>query len=271
MKGSAIVLHPDEWDELFETIPVVSTMPARDRLVFACSFYNAMRVCEIAGLVIDWMLGPRGEILDFIRIAPHTTKRNGARTIEMHPKVREALEDFLDVYPTAEWVAISPRDGRQMKPQALSRAMERIYEAAGFSGCRSHTGRASCATDMASKANRHGCNLAQVQRFLGHKRLETTANYLGAAGNMASLVQAIGNNNTNGRRTSIEPASPGQTHPKASSNRGVARRTGRSAPAREPHSDGHGRRDEERSAVRTEAKRRARRKLRQNRPLRRDR
>ena len=271
MKGSAIVLHPDEWDELFETIPFVSRMPARDKLVFSCSFYNAMRACEIAGLAIDYLLGPRGEILDFIRIAPHTTKRNGARTIKMHPKVREALEEFLDVYPDAEWVAISPRDGKQMKTQALGRAMERIFEAAGFSGCRSHSGRASFITQAATLANLYGCNLSDVQRFAGHRRIESTQSYLGSTGRIGNLVEAIGNNNHNGRRTSIEPSTTGAPGGEASSIRSLARWTGRSPLARQPDPNGNGRRDEERLAIRTEAKRRRLRKPRQHRPFRRDR
>jgi integrase/recombinase XerD len=271
MKGPAIILHPHDRDELLETVPFVSTMPARDNLVFACSFFEAMRVCEIAGLEIDTLLGPRGEILDFIRIAPHTTKRNGARTIEMHSKVRRALEEFLDVYPTAQCVAISPRDGKQMNAAALGRAMERIYEAAGFSGCRSHTGRASCITEMATLANLYGCNLADVQRFAGHRRIETTAGYIGSTGRIGSLVEALGNNTQNERRRSIEPSTPGPTYWEGSRDRSNPRRKGRSTLAREPHPDGHGRRNEELLAIRADAKHRARRKLRQNRPARRDR
>src|SRR4051812_15776646 len=63
MKGSAIILRPEHRDQLFEAIPFQSTMPARDNLVFSMSFFNGMRVCEIAEMPIDRMLGPRGEIL----------------------------------------------------------------------------------------------------------------------------------------------------------------------------------------------------------------
>lgn len=275
-KGSAIILKPEHRDEFFEILPYVSRMPARDNLVFRCSFFGAMRVCEIADLDVDSTLGPRGEILDCIRIKPGSTKGSEGRTIKMHRLIREALEDLLDVYPDATCVAISPRDGRQMKAGTLGRAMERLYRDAGFAGCRSHTGRASCITEMATLANLHGSHLGEVQRFAGHKQLETTAGYLGATGSIGDLVDALGSNtntNTNrgGRRNKHEKARPAPTYWEPSLQRSPAGRQGRSAIAREPRSDGHGGRDAERLASRDAAKRRSRRKLRQNRPARRDR
>ena len=176
--ASAINLTPEQRDELFELIPFISWMPSRDVLIFALSHYQGLRACEIAQIRIDWMLGPRGEILDVIRIAPHMTKRSAGRELPMHPFVRDALADFIDVYPDAEWVAISPRDGRQMTAPTLRRAMQRIYELAGFSACRSHCGRATCLTEMANFANLNGGNIGDVQLFAGHKRLESTASYI---------------------------------------------------------------------------------------------
>src|SRR5689334_17140124 len=97
--SSAIILRPEHRDELLETIPFVSPMPARDNLIFRLSHFNALRVCEISQLAVDAMLGPRGEILDVIRIAPHMTKGGRGRTIPAHPEVRQAFLEFLDVYP----------------------------------------------------------------------------------------------------------------------------------------------------------------------------
>jgi integrase/recombinase XerD len=274
MDGSAIILRPEHRDQLFEAIPFQSPMPARDNLVFSMSFFNAMRVCEIAEIPIDRMLGPRGEILGFIRIIPETTKRDG-RTIPMHPRVRQALEEFLDAYPDAEWVAISPRDPRPealpMTAAALGRAMERLYRNCGFGGCRSHTGRATCITEMASMANMYGCNLAEVQRFAGHKRLETTANYLGATGNITSLVDALGNHRNQQRRTHIAQENSGPIYWTPESVGSTARRAGRPDAAGQPRADSDGRRDAERLAAREAHRARSRRKLRQNRPFRRDR
>jgi integrase len=274
MKGSAIILRSEHRDQFFEAIPFQSTMPARDNLVFSMSFFNGMRVCEIAEMPIDRMLGPRGEILGFIRIVPETTKRDG-RTIPMHPRVGHALVEFLDVYPDAEWVAISPRDpppsGNPMTAGTLGRAMERLYKSCGFGGCRSHTGRATCITEMASMANLYGCNLAEVQRFAGHKRLETTANYLGATGNITSLVDALGNHHKQERRGSNANTKTSPIYWTPESVRSAARRTGGPDAAGQSSADGDGRRDAERLAARQAHRGRSQRKLRQNRPFRRDR
>jgi integrase/recombinase XerD len=269
MKGSAIILRPEHRDELFETIPFESSMPARDMLVFSLSHFEALRVCEIAKLEIGKLLGPRGEILDFIRVEPHTSKRDG-RTIKMHPRVRQALEDFLDVYPDADWVAISPRGGPPLTAAALGRAMERLYRDCGFGGCRSHTGRATCLSEMARLANLYGCNLAEVQRFAGHKRLETTANYLGATGNLAGLVDAIGTNNHERRDSSADKKST-PTYWTPASRRRFARRASGPHAAGQSRPDSDGRSDEERLAAREQRDRKSRRKLRQHRPFRRDR
>jgi integrase/recombinase XerD len=268
--ASAINLTPEQRDELFETIPFISWMPSRDVLIFALSHFQGLRACEIAQLRIDSMLGPRGEILDLIRIAPHMTKKSGARVLPLHPFVRDALADFLDAYPDAEWVAISPRHGRQMKAPTLRRAMQRIYERAGFGPCRSHCGRATCITEMANTANLNGANIGDVQFFAGHKRLETTASYISPTGRLGDLVRSLGgykNGRTTNGRSGFQDAR------RTASYRAQAlrvERQGGSGASGKPHLHRDGRRDEERLASRMELHRRARRKLRQTRPQRRD-
>jgi integrase/recombinase XerD len=200
---SAIILRPEHRDELFEVIPEVSTMPVKDMLIFTLSFFQALRVCEIAQLTVDAMLGPRGDILDHLHIAPHMTKGSRGRVIPLHPITKERLADFLDVYDVP-WIAISPRDGGQMRADALARSIERTYDRAGLPGCRSHTGRATCITEMARRANLEGCTLQEVQYFAGHKRLETTASYLGPTGCLANLVASMGSDHSTGRRMKDE-------------------------------------------------------------------
>jgi integrase len=267
MSRSAIVLHPEQRDELFETIPFVSRMPARDLLVFRLSFFAALRGCEMAHLKIDDMLGPRGDILDEIRIAPNMTKGSRGRSLPMHRMINGALIDFLDTYPDARWVAISPRGGRQMRPATLIRAMDRLYTLAGFSGCGSHTGRATCITEMARHANLLGCSLRDVQKFAGHRRLETTASYLGSTDRLTDLVSSLGNRNDHERRlrigTKTEPRHQGK--PRRVRSERDRPRSVQSGIVGRSYSHGDGRRDEER----LERKRDTRR-ARRHRPARRD-
>lgn len=198
--GSAIALDREELEELLERIPSISLSPIRDMLIFLLSYLAALRRCEIAQLRIDAMLGPRGQIADHIRIAPRITKGSRGRVIPMHPRIRAALIDFMEAYPDAEWIAIGPYDGQPMTAAAVGTAMERLHRDAGFGGCTSHTGRATCLTELAKYANLYGGSLRDVQLFAGHKRLETIMSYLGTSDALPDMVLGLGSNkNREGR------------------------------------------------------------------------
>lgn len=70
--------------------------------------------------------------------------------------------------------------------------MRRIYIAAGFRGCSSHTGRRSFATELARAHTEAGCSLRDVQELLGHARLDTTERYIQRTGKHRDLVEIAG-------------------------------------------------------------------------------
>jgi hypothetical protein len=270
--GSAIALDPEETRELLETIPFVSSMPARDNLMVKLSFRAGQRRCEIAQTRIDALLGPRGEISDHIRIAPRMTKGSKGRVIRMHPEIRDAVIEFMNVYPDAEWIAIAPHTGRQMTAAAVGTALERLYRDAGFGGCTSHTGRATCLTELARYANLHGGSLRDVQLFAGHKRLETIMSYLGASEAQSDMVLALGSrSNREGRLNhGYGPKFRARASGRIDEARGDEHEdwAARICNSGQSHSD----RDErEQGAVRRYPDRGAKRVPRQPRPVRRDR
>jgi integrase/recombinase XerD len=187
-----MILEQHEVYQVFDLVAEVSRMPARDNLLCRFGYRAGMRVAEIAQLDLNSVLGPRGQILDQIRIAPHMTKGSRGRVIHMSPEIRVCIEEFLDVYPWADWFAISPRDGRQMRPATLAAHFDRLYKQIGFVGCTSHTGRATCITEMARSCQRHGGSLRDVQYFAGHKSLETTARYIGLSDAQPAMVRGLG-------------------------------------------------------------------------------
>ena len=199
-RGGAVVLPPGQRLECGELVEEFSRDPVVDNLTWALSHYGALRVSEIAHLRLDSIYDPVGNVRNHIRIAPHTTKGSRGRTIPMAPMIKRRFLEFLDVYPDAEWVARSPRNGRQMNPAALQARMDRRYRDIGFVGCSSHTGRATCITELARMANYYRGTLRDVQIFAGHKRLETTASYLAADGAIVDMVSAYGANHQRGRR-----------------------------------------------------------------------
>jgi integrase len=267
------MLTQEQVQLLLQLIPTISTVPARDMLIFTLSLFAAMRPCEIAHLFIDQMLGPSGEILDYIRILPGSSKGDEGRTLDMHPLIRAALEEFMDVYPGVEWVAFSPQKGRkQLNPGTLGLAMKRVYEKAGLLGCTGHSGRATATTELASFANLHGGSLRDVQEFVGHKHLETTAGYLRKSGAIRDMVWALGTGHNKKARLNHgtrKQATRYRARQSPSVRRDDDATWGGLLPAGQPHADRDGRRNAERAANWAELNR-PKRKPRQHRPPARD-
>lgn len=273
-RGSAVTLSQQQVLLFLQLIPIISTMPARDMLVFTLSFFAGLRPCEIAHLMIDQMLGPSGEILDYIRILPGTTKREVGRTVPMHSLIRAALEEFMDVYPGFEWVAIGKnKGGEQAKPNTLSKDMARTLTKAGFAGCTGHSGRATLTTELARAANLHGGSLKDVQDIVGHKHLETTAGYLRRSGAARDMINALGTGHNKKGRLDHGTQKQGARY-RASKQAGIRRDDDASwaglLPSGQPHADRNGRRNEDRAATWAELNRPKQRKPRQHRPQQRD-
>lgn len=188
--GPALTLEQQEVALLFELIETWSLRPEIDALLLAFSFWGALRVGEIANLTPDAVLDPRGNLCEVIRIT--FTKGRRGRTIFMHPEIRALLQRFFAKHRHSGWFAVSPRDGRQMSPAALGMHFKRIYDELGFIGCTSHSGRATCITELARRAGEFGCSLEDVKRFAGHKHLSSTERYLRPSERGRELVHALG-------------------------------------------------------------------------------
>lgn len=188
--GSALVIEPHEVPLLREQVREWSPRPEIDGLLFDFSIRSGMRVMEIAHLTPDAVLDPRGRLNDEIRIT--VTKGHRGRTIAMHPDTQVSLEKFFEKHPGAGWFAMSPRDSRQMTPAALGMHMKRIFDELGYIGCTSHSGRASCLTELAQRASEFGCSLYDVMAFAGHKHISSTQKYLRPSEHGRELVNALG-------------------------------------------------------------------------------
>ena len=191
--GPAPILEFGDVPLLFERLEEASRHPVVDRVLMTLGHRGALRVSEIAGLTVDAVLDPRGRLRDEIRIS--VTKGHVGRTIDMHPEIRDAIERFFWTYPRTGWFAMSPRDGRQMTKAAVGQRIARLYEDLGFIGCTSHTGRATCITELATRCTEFGCSLWEVMQFAGHKHLSSTARYLRPSGRGRDLVHALGSRN----------------------------------------------------------------------------
>lgn len=192
---------------LIEHIDTSSVMPIRDKLIVALSFKAGLRVGEIAKIKISAMTDVEGEINDVINIFSDVGKKQRMRDIPMNPFVRECLENFREEYPNAKVVAISSQPFRwlmargrpipknaefkQMSPAALKTYYLKMLKSFGYEGASTHSGRRTFGTKLARSANNHHCSLRDVQRLMGHARMETTEAYIELSEDASSMVMAL--------------------------------------------------------------------------------
>lgn len=196
-----------EFERLLKHITIKSRMPERDRLVAALSFKAGLRIGEIAKIKLVDMLTTSGRIADTISVFSYVAKKKRERAVPMNPLVKECLAAFRKAYPNAEYVAISSQPFRwilarkeeipkaatfrQMSPSTLKNHYLELIKSSGFEGASTHSGRRTFGTTLARRANMHHCSLRDVQTFLGHARLETTADYIDLSPDAKKLVMSL--------------------------------------------------------------------------------
>ncbi len=124
-------------------------------------------------------------------IAKGARNRVVEREIPIAPALKIALEQLLALYPDDVYVIyplVGPRhfrDGSENRtehggcdPNTLVQYFRRLYAAKGYIGATSHSGRRSFITKAAREASNHGSSLVDVQHLSGHRKIETTANYV---------------------------------------------------------------------------------------------
>lgn len=196
-----------QFNRLMTHIEETSVMPIRDKLIVALSFKAGLRVGEIAKIKISAMTDVEGKVSDTINIFSDVGKKQRMRDIPMNPLIKECLEAFREEYPNAKVVAISsqpfrwllahgrpiPKDAefKQMSPEALKTYYLKMLKSFGFEGASTHSGRRTFGTLLARRANSHHCSLRDVQRLMGHARMETTEAYIEPSEDASSLVMSL--------------------------------------------------------------------------------
>lgn len=193
--------------ELLDHIDKFSTLPERDRLVVLLSFQCGLRVAEIAKIDLSAMTDAQGKIAKAIHIFSNVGKKRRERDIPINTMVREAIVAFRKAFPQASYVAISSQPFRylnlkvgvryakseikRMSVTALTNYYWRLLHEAGFEGTSSHSGRRTFGTKLARQANLHHCSLRDVQKLMGHARLDTTESYLELSDDTFDLMESI--------------------------------------------------------------------------------
>lgn len=181
----------------------------RNEALLRLSFSCGLRAQEIAGL--QWsrhILDASGKVGNTVKITSDIAKGEGGRIVErdlpLDPELINVLKRLrsLRCFDTFVIYALSPprvfRDGRENRaedggvaPNTLVKWFSRFYDLVGFEGCTSHSGRRTFITETAREAGKHGCSLKDVQILAGHKRIETTGNYIEPSKHQRELVRAV--------------------------------------------------------------------------------
>ena len=152
----------------------------RDRLALLLTHWAGMRVCEVAALTRDKVLGPAGEVLEEWRLTSDQTKGGKGRTVYANQKLRREVSAFIKNHPTpsADWpVLVSQKGNRQRRgfsANTLCQLINNIYRAAGIQGASSHSGRRKFITTLAD----HSVGIKTIMELAGHRQLGTVQRYI---------------------------------------------------------------------------------------------
>ena len=218
----AKIITKEQFSFLLQKVKT-SPHPLRDEVALRLSYGAGLRGGEIARL--RWwnnVLDAQGNVSHEIRITSDVGKRSVERVVPLSEATRNALirlrkarpEDIYVFYALtaqgAPRVPLTDSRGRPLKdkktgqvlmqvdpawegdvtPNAAVQWFRRFFQEAKFDGCTSHSGRRTFITDLARTCNKHGGSLKDVQLLAGHKRLETTGDYIEPSAQHRALVSS---------------------------------------------------------------------------------
>lgn len=176
--GKAKVLNPEQFEEAAQKAEVRSAYPSRDKLFIMLSRFCGMRAQEIARLHFEDFTDVKGKIGDVLNVSKRGAKYGKERTIPMRPELKDALVEYVEGSGITEGPLFWSQRGIPASSNLVQKQLGALYQACGFKGARSHSGRRYAITTMAQNANTIGASLEDVRLFAGHSDLTTTAEYI---------------------------------------------------------------------------------------------
>ena len=151
---------------------------ARNRAIYAFSFFAGLRACEIAGLKVGDVFNANGAVRDTVYLTAGQTKGDEANTVLVSKRLHRALSAYAAAYPRhvskpdAALFFSAKRGG--FSAQTIVNLFARFYALAGIKGASSHSGRRQFLTELADK----GVNVRVIQALARHKDISTTQRYI---------------------------------------------------------------------------------------------
>lgn len=154
--------------------------PKRNRLIFLLSLRAGLRAKEIAELTWGMVTDAEGHLLSDIRLENTAAKGNSGGVIPMAAELRAAFQGWMSQSKRTgrdDRVITTERSGATTAPVIVN-LFQDWYQALGFQGCSSHSGRRTFITGAARKIGFVGGSLRDVQHLARHSSLAMTQRYI---------------------------------------------------------------------------------------------
>lgn len=154
--------------------------PLRNRVIFLLSIRAGLRAKEIAGLTWGMVTDAEGRVADAISLTNTAAKGRSGGTIPMAKELKRALETLRQVSPNPLGTVPVVRTERSVSTsaQVIVNLFRGWFQALGFEGCSSHSGRRTFITMTARNIGRYGGSLRDVQALARHSSLAMTQRYI---------------------------------------------------------------------------------------------
>ncbi len=185
------VLNDHHIDLVLRHIWETSNSVASDSVKFLLSCKGGLRASEIAQLTRRDFTDVEGRV--YKEMTVYSSKTRHSRDVPIHPLLKQALQRLIEQHPEVKRVAFSARYGkvRVQNAKAVTVWFLRLYREVGLANCSSHSGRRTFGTKLARRCNLHHSSLADVQRFMGHRQLNSTQCYIELSDNAEAMVLAL--------------------------------------------------------------------------------
>ena len=154
--------------------------PIRNRVVFLLSVRAGLRAKEIAGLSWNMVTDAQGDLSNTIRLTNAAAKGNSGGAIPLAKELQAALEALRQVSltPFGTTSVVQTERSQSTSPQVIVNMFRDWFQALGFDGCSSHSGRRTFITMAARNIGRFGGSLRDVQTLARHSSLAMTQRYI---------------------------------------------------------------------------------------------
>ena len=173
--GRAAILTPEQISLLFTE---GLTLP-RDKALFGVCLYAAARITETCTLFYGDVIGIKG-VRDKLLIRSFNTKgKQDTREIDIHPRLKQYLEEYLADAPALNKYnphLFPGRHGRgHIHKASADRILREVCLKLEIEGVSTHSFRRTALTQMSDA----GVPLRHIQAISGHRTLAALERYLG--------------------------------------------------------------------------------------------